>query len=73
LGDFYYINIHRSDSLGKHAWYVYPFEFDNNNLYIYKLVLTKKSTKRMQRAGLELTGKESGEYTMDTHYEKPLQ
>lgn len=65
LGDFYYINVHHTDSLGKHAWFVYPFEFDHNNLYVYKLVLTKKSVKRMKRAGLELTGKESGEYTMD--------
>lgn len=65
LGDFYYVNVHRVDSNGQDAWFVYPFEFDHSHLYIYKLMLSKKSLKRMQKAGLKLTGKESGAFTMN--------
>ena len=37
LGDFYYLNVREKDSAGHAYWYVYPFEFDGKNLYVYTL------------------------------------
>jgi hypothetical protein len=65
LGDFYYFNVCEEDSNGRVTYIVYPFEFARNTLFVYKLQLTKKSMKRMNRSGLKQTGRRIGEYYMD--------
>lgn len=65
LGDFYYLNVKVTDSTGRSVWFVYPFEYDQKHLYIYKLLLNKKSLKRMKRAGLKPSGLRNGEYLMN--------
>lgn len=67
LGDFFYLNVSKIDSTGKTYWFVYPFEYDSKNIYIYKLVLTKKSIKKMRKSGLKPTGKYLGQYYMDNN------
>ena len=65
LGDYYYLNVRDIDSLGNYTYFVYPFEYDNKNLYVYKLILSDKSMKRMEKCGLRKSGKREGEYVMD--------
>jgi hypothetical protein len=65
LGDYYYLNVKESDSTGLYSYIVYPFEFDSKNLYIYKIVLSKKNLKRMQRCGLKVSGRKTGEFVME--------
>lgn len=65
LGDFYYMNARQIDSLGKYTYYIYPFEFDSKHLYIYKILLTKKSIKQMAKSGLKPSLRRNGEYVMD--------
>ncbi|MBL7836013.1 MAG: hypothetical protein JNM67_00720 [Bacteroidetes bacterium] len=65
LGDYYYLNVKDTDSAGNFTYYVYPFEYDKKNLYIYKLFYDDKSNKRMLKSGLKLSGKRDGQYIMD--------
>ncbi len=65
LGDFYYLNVKDTDSAGNYTYYVYPFEYDKRNLYIYKLFYDDKSNKRMLKSGLKPSGKREGQYVMD--------
>lgn len=65
LGDFYYVNERNSDSAGNSWFFVYPFEYDKNHIYLHHLVITKKSLKRMEKCGLVTTGKRKNEYKMD--------
>jgi hypothetical protein len=65
LGDYYYLNVKESDSTGLYSYMVYPFEFDSKNLYIYKIVLSKKNLKRMQKCGLKASGRKTGEFVME--------
>ncbi len=66
LGDFYYLNVKETDSgVLESSWLIYPFEYDNKHIYIYKLTLSKKNLKRMARCGLKPTGRRTGEYYMN--------
>jgi hypothetical protein len=65
LGLYYYMNIKQTDSLNASLYYIYPFRYNSRYLYVYKLVLTKKSIKKMRKAGLKLSGRLNGEYTME--------
>lgn len=64
LGDFYYLNILAGDSNDR-AYFIYPFELHRNNLYIYKLLLSKKTIRRMEKAGLKSVKGKQGTYLMD--------
>ncbi len=65
LGDFYYMNVKETDSTGRYTYFVYPFEYDAKHIYIYKILLSKKSIKHMQKAGLHISTRQTGEYVMD--------
>lgn len=64
LGDFYYLNLRAGDSADL-AYFVYPFELHKNNLYIYKLLLSKKNIRRMEKAGLKNVKGKQGTYLME--------
>lgn len=65
LGDFYYLNVKQADSTGRYTYFVYPFEYDSKTIYIYKILLSKKSIKRMKKAGLHISTRQNGEYVME--------
>ncbi len=65
LGDFYYMNVKESDSTGRYTYFVYPFEYDSKAIYIYKILLSKKSIKHMKKAGLHISTRQNGEYVME--------
>ncbi|MCC6818387.1 MAG: hypothetical protein IT245_05820 [Bacteroidia bacterium] len=65
LGDYHYLNVKDSDSAGNYTYFVYPFEYDSKNLWVYKIILSDKSLKRMAKCGLRPSGKREGEYVMD--------
>ena len=65
LGDFYYVNERNTDSAGNSWYFVYPFKYDKNHIYLYHLVITKKNLKHMEKCGLVITGRRKNEYKMD--------
>lgn len=65
LGDYHYLNVRDMDSSGRYTYFVYPFEFDSRNLYVYKLTLSDKAIKRLEKCGLKPSGRRKGEYVMD--------
>ncbi len=63
LGDFYYLNLRDTDSAGNQYFYIYPFEFDEKNLYVYTLSLGK--TQKKLGKYLKPAGSRTGNFTMD--------
>lgn len=65
LGDFYYLNIKETDTIGNVTYYVYPFKFDDRHLYFWSLYRSDKEMKRMLKCGLKPSGRMDSELIMD--------
>ena len=63
LGDFYYLNVREEDSTGNPYYIVYPFEFDDNHIYVYSLSLGK--TEKKLRKRLQPASARTGHFKMD--------
>jgi hypothetical protein len=63
LGDFYFLNVREMDSAGSPYWIIYPFEFDNDHLYVYCLSMGK--TQKKLNKYLKTTGRRDGYFMME--------
>ena len=74
LGDYYYLNIRKSDSLGMHKFFVYPFEFNEKHMPF--LCDEHPVGHRPSRLGIELVRQhvvllgEVAHLTLDVFFER---